>query len=267
MYRIIRKRNTVRIPPENLGGSLDNVVKKLTRQNFEGKMDKRKNLTVVATDISRVGDGRIIHSDGGVYQDVEYDALVYKPDLQEITEGFVCEIVDFGAFIRLGPLDALLHISQIMDDHMDVDLGNSRVIGKETKQDLKLGDKVRARIVTVSLNEQNPRESKIGLTMRQPGLGKLEWLDEERGIVRKVKKEPVPEVEEGKKASKSEVVEGKKESTEAVSEDEAAKAYTDFVKKEKEVKPKEVVEEAEDEDVEEVEFVSDDGPADDMGEE
>ena len=27
--------------------------------------------------------------------------------------------------------------------------------------------------------EKNPQESKIGLTMRQIGLGKLQWLDED----------------------------------------------------------------------------------------
>ena len=39
---------------------------------------------------------------------------------------------------------------------------------------------MRARIVALSLNERNPRESKIGLTMRQPGLGKIEWIAEDR---------------------------------------------------------------------------------------
>jgi DNA-directed RNA polymerase subunit E' len=39
---------------------------------------------------------------------------------------------------------------------------------------------VRARIVTLSLNEINPRESRVGLTMRQTGLGKLEWIEESR---------------------------------------------------------------------------------------
>lgn len=258
MYRIIKKRNTVRIPPENLGGNLDDVVKKLTRQSFEGKMDKRKNLNVVVTNVERAGDGRIIHSDGGVYQDVIYDALVYKPDLQEIVEGFVCEIVDFGAFIRLGPLDALLHISQIMDDHMDVDLGGGRIVGKETQRDLKLGDKVRARIVTVSLNEQNPRESKIGLTMRQPGLGKLDWLDEDRGIQRK---KPKAEPKKEEKKTKSDAVEAA-----AVSEQEAAKAYEEFVSTKKEEETTEAPEDEEDdEDIEEIELVSEVGGSADFG--
>src|SRR5437867_2062416 len=58
-------------------------------------------------------------------------------------------------------------------------------------RDLRIGDKVRTRIVAVSLNERAPRESKIGLTMRQPALGKLDWIEEDRaraeGRVRKRK--------------------------------------------------------------------------------
>ena len=45
---------------------------------------------------------------------------------------------------------------------------------------LSVGDAVRARIVTKSIDERNPRDSKIGLTAKQPGLGKHGWLEEER---------------------------------------------------------------------------------------
>ncbi|MBU4031314.1 MAG: DNA-directed RNA polymerase, partial [Candidatus Thermoplasmatota archaeon] len=72
----------------------------------------------------------------------------------------------------------LLHISQVMDDHIDVDVDNQRLTGKETRRDIRLNNEVRARIVTVSVNERNPRESKIGLTMRQSGLGRLDWLQD-----------------------------------------------------------------------------------------
>ncbi|MDR2854928.1 MAG: DNA-directed RNA polymerase, partial [Methanomicrobiales archaeon] len=43
-----------------------------------------------------------------------------------------------------------------------------------------VGDVVRARVVTLSLNEREPRDSKIGLTMRQAGLGARTWLQRER---------------------------------------------------------------------------------------
>lgn len=105
---------------------------------------------------------------------------MFRPTLHEIVEGTVCEVLKFGAFVRFGPLDGLLHISQIMDDRIDVDVDGRRLVGKDTKREIRLGDSVRARIVSLSINERSPRESKIGLTMRQPGLGKLEWLQEDR---------------------------------------------------------------------------------------
>ncbi|MCK5560181.1 MAG: DNA-directed RNA polymerase, partial [Thermoplasmata archaeon] len=183
MYRITAKEDTIRIPPEVLSNKQDELqaaIEELTYNNFEGKIMGENELIISVLNIEAIGEGRIVHGDGGVYQHVKYDALIYKPELQEIVQGSVCEILKFGAFIRFGPLDGLLHISQIMDDHIDIDLINSRLIGKESKRDLKVGDKLKARIVAVSINERNPRESKIGLTMRQPGLGKLEWLEEDR---------------------------------------------------------------------------------------
>jgi DNA-directed RNA polymerase subunit E' len=180
MYMLVQKEDVVRIPPERLGDDLDEVARQLTRATLEGKIGEDKGLTLVTSNIKRVGEGRIVHGDGAVYQRVQFDALMFRPLLHEIVDGTVVEILKFGAFVRFGPLDGLLHISQIMDDRVDVDEENQRLVGKDTKRDLRLGDKVRARIVAVSLNERSPRESKIGLTMRQTALGKHEWIAEDR---------------------------------------------------------------------------------------
>jgi len=180
MYQRVQREDVVRIPPERLGEDIDAVSRELTRTTLEGKIGADKSLTLIASNIERMGEGRIVHGDGAVYQRVKYDALVFAPTLQEIVEGTVVEILKFGAFIRFGPLDGLLHISQVMDDRVDVDEEGQRLIGKDTKRDLRIGDKVRTRIVAVSLNERAPRESKIGLTMRQPALGKLDWIEEDR---------------------------------------------------------------------------------------
>lgn len=179
MYKMIQREDVIRIPPHYLGKDLEVVADYLTRRNFEGRMDNLNRLVINATDVSQVGEGRIVHGDGAIFQGVRFKALVFQPLLHEVVEGTVVEILKFGAFVRFGPLDGLVHISQVMDDHIDVDLGNMRLIGKESKRDLKVGDRVRARIVSMSMNERSPRESRIGLTMRQAGLGKIEWLEEE----------------------------------------------------------------------------------------
>jgi DNA-directed RNA polymerase subunit E' len=67
-----------------------------------------------------------------------------------------------------------------MDDRVDIDAENQRLVGKDTGRFLAIGDKVRARVVSIDINEKNPEDSKIGLTMRQPGLGKLEWIDDDQ---------------------------------------------------------------------------------------
>ena len=141
-------------------------------------MRKGHGVVVVADNIEPVGDGIVIHGDGAMYQKVAFDALTFKPDLQEVVDGVVCEIVEFGAFCHIGPLDALIHMSQIMNDYVEVDSESEVISGKEKKKTLKTGDSVRARVVAVSLNELSARESKVGLTMRQPSLGAHEWLKE-----------------------------------------------------------------------------------------
>ena len=81
-------------------------------------------------------------------------------------------------WFRLRKMD-ILHISQVMDDRVDIDEANQRLVGKDSGRHLAVGDIVKARVVSIDLNEKNPQDSKIGLTMRQPGLGKLQWLEED----------------------------------------------------------------------------------------
>src|SRR5688572_21785454 len=187
MYRIIQMSDTVRIPPERMTDDLSATISELVQKSFEGRLNKTNGITVLTTSVRPDGQGQVIHGDGAIYQKVAFDALVFKPDNQEVVDGIVAEVVEFGAFVHIGPLDALTHMSQVMNDFMTADVHNERLIGKETGRTLEVGENVRARIVTASLNELSPRESKIGLTMRQPGLGKFEWIDEDR---RKAKEGP-----------------------------------------------------------------------------
>ena len=54
--------------------------------------------------------------------------------------------------------------------------GNQRIIGKETKREIKVGDKVRVKIVSLNLASASMLDSRIGLNMKQLGLGKVDWL-------------------------------------------------------------------------------------------
>ena len=180
MYRKVRLVDIIRIPPQRLEEDLEKVVAETLREKLEGRIDKMLGSIVAVTDIAEIGEGHILVGDGAVYYEVTFDAIAYKPELQEIIEGTVVEIVVFGAFVAVGPVDCLVHVSQIADEFMTYDEKNARLVSRDSNRALNEGDKVRARIVAVSLNEHDPRESKIGLTMRQAALGKLEWIEDEQ---------------------------------------------------------------------------------------
>ena len=201
MYYRIRLEDTIRIPPDKFGDDLNKVITDIVQRTFEGTMRREHGVIVVVDDIEPVGNGIVIHGDGAMYQKVAFNALTFKPELQEVLDGIVCEIVEFGAFCHIGALDALIHMSQIMNDYVEVDAENEIITGKEKKLVLKKGDPIRARVVAVSLNELSARESKIGLTMRQPALGAHDWIyvkpEEEKK--KESKKEKKKKKKKGKK--------------------------------------------------------------------
>ncbi len=198
MYYNVRLEDTIRIPPDKFSDDLNEVVTDIVQKTFEGTMRKKYGLIVIADDIEPIGNGVVIHGDGAMYQKVSFDALTFKPELQEITDAVVCEIVEFGAFCHIGPLDALVHMSQIMNDYVEVDSDSEVITGKEKKLMLQKGDPVRARIVAVSLNELSSRESKIGLTMRQPSLGAHKWIYEDEEEKKKKGKKEKKKSKKGK---------------------------------------------------------------------
>ena len=177
MYKKMKLKGVARIEPDHLGDPLEAAVERSLRDKYEAIVDKSLGTIVAVLGSDNIGEGRILAGDGSIYYQVDFEALVFKPEMQEIVEGEVVEIVKFGAFLSIGPFDGLLHVSQITNEYISYDEKNARLVSKESNKSLGEGDRVRARIIAVSLNEKEPRESKIGLTMRQTGLGRLEWLE------------------------------------------------------------------------------------------
>ncbi|MRR14137.1 DNA-directed RNA polymerase [archaeon] len=173
----MKLKGVARIEPSHLGDPLEAAVDRSLRDKYEAVVDKSLGTIVAVLGSDNIGEGHILAGDGSIYYEVDFEALVFKPEMQEIVEGEVVEIVKFGAFLSIGPFDGLLHVSQITNEYISYDEKNARLVSKESSKSLGEGDRVRARIIAVSLNEKEPRESKIGLTMRQTGLGRLEWLE------------------------------------------------------------------------------------------
>ena len=180
MYYMTTIEGTVRIPPYRFDEPLEDVAIETLNEEYVGQLDKNLGLMVGAVSIEEIGEGVLIMGDGAAYHNVVFNAIFFKPEQQEIVEGEVTDITEFGAFVRIGPMEGLVHVSQVTDDYINYDPKNASLLGTESKTVLTEGDRIRARIVTLSLKGKSIKESKIGLTMRQPNLGKFEWIQAEK---------------------------------------------------------------------------------------
>lgn len=176
MFYEVEIEDVVRVPPDMLKGNKEETVYNILRLSYIGMIRKELGMIVSIKDIKEVSEGMVIPEDGGVYYRVKFVAYVYRPELNELTHGIVSTITDFGAFVTIGPIDGLVHISQVMDDEVVVS-GKEALMGKKTRKVLKIKDLVRARVISISYKDIT--NIKVALTMRQVGLGKLDWLKEE----------------------------------------------------------------------------------------
>jgi len=195
MFKLIALEDTIRIPPEKFGEPIETVGYEQLRMKYEGMVDEELGYVIAVIDIQVNPVGKIIPGDGATYHKALFSLLTFLPKIQEIVEGEVVEIADFGAFIRVGPIDALLHVSQLLDDYISYDEKQGVLMGRETRRKLSTGDQVRVRVTAVSLGRAGS-SGKVGVTARQLFLGKLEW------IRREVEKLRSAEAEKAKKPEK-----------------------------------------------------------------
>jgi len=178
MFNLIKLKDTIRIAPSKFGEPLKEAAYEELRDKYEGLVDDDLGYVISVIDLEVNPYGRIIPGDGGTHHPVTFSILTFYPMMQEVVEGEVVEVADFGTFLRIGPVDALLHVSQLMDDFISYDERQGVLLGKETGRTIQRGDVFRVRIVAVSF-PRGRSSGKIGVTARQPMLGKLDWIERE----------------------------------------------------------------------------------------
>ena len=193
MFYVVEVEDYVRVEPRLFGLKTSDAVAKQLQEIYSDYHDKEIGEVIGVISVQEVGDGIIIPGDGAAYYESRFKLLVWKPENQEMVCGIIDEITNFGAFINLGVMKGIIHISQTMDDYVTFSTTGT-LLGKDSKKVLKKKDSCLARIVALSYKGDHP---KIGLTMRQPGLGKLDWIVEEKKKSKAIIKKPLRA--EGKK--------------------------------------------------------------------
>lgn len=203
MFYLSEVQDYIRVEPKLFGLPTMEAVDQQLKEIYTDYYDKEIGKVITVIRVLEVGDGVIIPGDGAAYYNTKFKLLVWKPEMHELVYGIISEITNFGAFINLGVMKGMIHISQTMEDYVSFSKTNI-LTGKSTKRSLKQRDLCLARIVAISHKGDEP---KIGLTMRQPGLGKLEWIKEDQ---LKKEREAKKVIREEKSAKKTKGKGGKK---------------------------------------------------------
>ncbi len=178
MFSISTLVDVVRIPPNLFETTLKKAAMNILKEKYESMINAELGYIIMILDAKVDDMGKIIAGDGGTFHKVQFEALTFYPKLQEIVQGEIVDITDFGAFVRIGPTDALLHLSQVMDDYLKSDVKSGMILANQSGRTLKVGSTIRARITAVSLGKAATM-GKIGITCRQPFLGADSWIAEE----------------------------------------------------------------------------------------
>jgi len=179
MFYLVEVEDYVRVEPKFFGLTTADAIKQQLIETYSNYRDKELGTVVSVLDVLEVDEGIIIPGDGAAYYRSLFKLVIFKPELQEVIYGTIDEITNFGAFINMGVMRGMIHISQTMEDFVSFSKAGS-LTGKDGKKSLNKGDNCIARIIAISYKGEEP---KIGLTMRQPGLGKLEWVKAEKAKI------------------------------------------------------------------------------------
>lgn len=114
-------------------------------------------------------ENRLILSHKAVVEEkreAEKEAALEKLHEGDIVEGKVARLTDFGAFINLGGIDGLVHVSEIAHYHVD-----------KPQDALKVGDTVKVKVLSV-----NPEKERISLSIKATQPGPWENIEEKAPV-------------------------------------------------------------------------------------
>jgi len=80
---------------------LADALTQILREKYERRVDKESGVSLAVWNVKLMGR-TVILGDNAAYYEVNFDVLTYLPQINEVVESEVSEIVEFGVFVTLG---------------------------------------------------------------------------------------------------------------------------------------------------------------------
>lgn len=128
--------------------------------------DKNRILQILQSYVGQLFDVVIITADSGEEKLIVSEKAVFESEMNkklgelkigQVVEGAITGVVDFGAFVKFGELEGLVHISELAWQRIE-----------NPKDIIKVGDRVRAKVISID-------KGRVSLSIKQ--LQEDPWLE------------------------------------------------------------------------------------------
>ncbi len=174
MFYEVDVEDNIRIPPSMLDMELNNAALSIVKDRYERRFFSDIGFVLLVEDAEVSSEGKVIAGDPNIYYKVRFKCIVFELTVNEVVRGFVKDLVDFGAFVSLGAVEALLHLTQIAATRFVYDKKSKALVSQKPKLAVKKGDEILAKVSTVSW-KTHITDTRVSITMRAPGLKDLNW--------------------------------------------------------------------------------------------
>jgi len=139
------------VPQSQVGeGRLREIVGETPEERYGRQVGKSINVKVMEVDRPR---NRLILSERAATREARQkakEALIGELQVNDVREGTVVSMENFGAFIDIGGAEGLVHVTEISYDHLT-----------HPRQVLQVGQTVRVKVINI-----DPQNNRIGLSMK-----------------------------------------------------------------------------------------------------
>lgn len=188
MYNIIEVEEYIRLPPYVLRMEKEKAAREIILNIYRNRYLSDIGLILDVIDVKMESENMVVMNDPNIYVKTRFKLLSFTIESGEIVLGVVREVVEYGAFVLIGPFEALLNLSQISDEKFKFNKEKKRLENEDGSKTIEVGDKIYAKVSTVSMKE-GPAKAKISLTCRSaPYLGNLKWLNSQNKPVESKKR-------------------------------------------------------------------------------
>mmetsp|Transcript_31901 Transcript_31901/g.28256 ORF Transcript_31901/g.28256 Transcript_31901/m.28256 type:complete len:173 (+) Transcript_31901:24-542(+) len=150
MFLMVNLQRIIRLEPRDLDPELDKIISTKLSRMMKGTCSGENGYIIDIIDVTDIGDGLILDTNGEVEFPVKYTALIFKPRKGDVMDGVVSNINMNSIVVTVGPQKVMIAHSS-MPNNIEYDQYTKVYKTPDMNLMIKEDDEIRFRIIGVNI--------------------------------------------------------------------------------------------------------------------